>query len=122
MKEDILDSVRKIKQYCKRIKCKKCKFYQNNNKCLFVISPCIWKIPEKEILDKIEKEYLWNIIKPFKENVKDISKKRNGLNGEYILIQMKTIEKICLPDFEQNTMYKGMRLNKNYTVKELFGK
>lgn len=75
-------------------------------------------IVEKEILDDVEKEYLLNIIKPFKDKVKYICK-NSSLPREYISINMAKDSSILLPYFKKNTMYKGMKLYKKYTLKEL---
>ena len=73
---------------------------------------------EKHVLDKVEKEYLENVLRPFKDRVFYIEK-RNNYNQQYLHIHLKTYEFIRLPNFEKNTMYKGMELNKEYTLKEL---
>lgn len=81
---------------------------------------------EKEILDKEEKEYLSTVIKPFRNRVESIQKKYY-LGKEYIKINIKAkiqgnsslIDDILLPYFKQGTMYKGMKLQKEYTLKEL---
>lgn len=70
----------------------------------------------QEILDKKEKEYLSNIVKPFKDKVKYISKL--GAGDEYISILLDT-EMINFPYFKRNTMYKGMKNRKEYTLEEL---
>lgn len=78
----------------------------------------------EEILDKKEKEYLSNVIKPFKKRIKSIYKSLS-LNGcEYIEINIESFntfdtESISLPDFKKGTMYKNMEINKNYTLKDL---
>lgn len=75
---------------------------------------------EPEILDKAEKRYLRGIIMPFKDKVICIRKSRNLMESlEYISIELKGDSSICLPYFEPNTMYKGMKLDKKYTLKEL---
>ena len=75
-------------------------------------------IVEKEILDDVEKEYLLNIIKPFKDKVGYICKNRFSVE-EFISITIVNDSQIQLPNFKKNTMYKGMELNKKYTLKEL---
>lgn len=75
-------------------------------------------IVEKEILDDVEKEYLLNIIKPFRDKVEYISKNRFSV-GEFISITIANDSQIQLPNFEKNTMYKGMKVYKKYTLKEL---
>lgn len=72
----------------------------------------------KEILDETEKEYLNNVIKPFREKVTSIQKDGNRLR-EYIKICIKNDANIGLPDFETDTMYKGMKIYKEYTLTEL---
>ena len=75
---------------------------------------------EDEILDKAEKRYLRGIIIPFKDKVTCIRKLRNLMEPlEYISIELSGESSICLPCFEPNTMYKGMKLQKEYTLKEL---
>jgi hypothetical protein len=73
-------------------------------------------IIEKEILDKEEKEYLSAVIRPFRNRVEYIQKK--DIMNEFIEIELDN-EFFNLPDFEKDTMYKGMELNKKYTLKEL---
>lgn len=73
-------------------------------------------IQEKEILDEKEKEYLSAVIRPFKDRVDYIEKVENIL--EYIAIELNN-ERLSFPFFDKGTMYKGMELNKKYTLKEL---
>jgi len=72
---------------------------------------------EEEILDDTEKKYLANIIKPFKDQAKWI-RKGKIFGGEYITIKLKN-ESIILPTFAEGTMYKEMKKDKEYTLKEL---
>ena len=72
----------------------------------------------KEILDKKEKEYLSAVIRPFKGRV-DYIKKFDITGKEFICIYLKNDEDIDLPFFKKGTMYKGMKLDKRYTLKEL---
>lgn len=75
-------------------------------------------IVEKEILDEEEKEYLSNVIKPFRDKVEYIIK--FGLSPEeYISICLPEHERIDLPCFKRGTMYKGMKEDKRYTLEEL---
>lgn len=77
---------------------------------------------EEDILDEKEKEYLSSIIKPFRKRIKYISKK-GYYEYEYISIEYNEINNsiysIQLPNFKSNTMYKGMEIDKDYTLKEL---
>lgn len=83
------------------------------------------EIEEPDILTKEEKEYLSNVIKPFRDRVILISKYFYVLDNAYsIEIYIKSAmgifrsENIKLPLF-QNEMYKGMENNKSYTLEEL---
>lgn len=78
----------------------------------------IYEAP-KEILDKEEKEYLEAVIRPFRDRVLFISKYSCVEGYEYICIAIKDDNWTTLPDFESGTMYKGMELNKEYTLDEL---
>ena len=71
---------------------------------------------EQPILDDKEKEYLSNVIKPFRDRVSSISK-----DGplEYITISLDGDDFAILPNFEKGTMYKGMETNRRYTLEEL---
>lgn len=72
------------------------------------------------ILDDVEKAYLSAVIKPFRKDVECIVKfKRYPGEKEYIYITMKRDGYCCLPLFKKDTMYKGMEVNKRYTLKEL---
>lgn len=73
-------------------------------------------IVEKEILDEKEKEYLSAVIRPFKDRIEFIAKRR--MFDDYICIGLNN-EAMSLPYFKKGTMYKGMELNKKYTLKEL---
>ena len=70
----------------------------------------------KPILDDKEKEYLSNVIKPFRDRVSSISK--DG-SLEYITISLDSDDFAILPNFEEGTMYKGMEINRRYTLEEL---
>ena len=79
----------------------------------------IYKKPQ-EILDKEEKEYLSAVIRPFKNKITYISKKQSQFeSGREIIVIYTNMRGGCLPSFRENTMYKGMELNKNYTLEEL---
>lgn len=82
------------------------------------------KIEVGGILTKDEKEYLRTVIKPFRERV-DCIQKVFGIEYEFIKIKLKYSEetkceeRINLPYFNPDTMYKEMTLGKEYTLKEL---
>ena len=71
------------------------------------------------ILDDVEKAYLSAVIKPFRKDVKSITKQENNMKYEWLRILIEDNEPLLLPDFEKGTMYKGMRIGERYTLKEL---
>ncbi len=73
---------------------------------------------KQEILDEVEKKYLSNFLKPFKNRVETIVKEEID-EEQYLDIYIKDEGYINLPNFKANTMYKGMKLGKEYTLKEL---
>ena len=80
-------------------------------------------IKHKPILTDMEKEYLSNIIKPFRDSVVTIAK-CNCYGDCAYFIQIKVIqnnrsEYINLPYFEKGRMYRGMKTNKEYTLEKL---
>ena len=77
--------------------------------------------PKVEILDKVEREYLNAVIKPFRSKVASIRKDTDNLGYEFLCIVIKegSFEyEMNFPDFKAGTMYKGMDC-RTYTLKEL---
>ena len=76
---------------------------------------------KEEILDKTEKEYLANVIRPFRHKIKTIEKTTKVGDSSlcYLNILLKNNDMANLPDFKKNSMYEGMEVNKKYTLKEL---
>ena len=76
-------------------------------------------IPPKPILDDKEKEYLSAVIRPFREKIKSIHKDCFK-KEEFIYIYCKKFSNsFGLPYFSKDTMYKGMELNREYTLEDL---
>jgi hypothetical protein len=71
-----------------------------------------------EILDKVEKKYLREVIRPFRKEVTGIGKVEAPAGKECILIILKD-EGMHFPCFKKGTMYKGLELEKRYTPEEL---
>lgn len=78
---------------------------------------------EVEIADKIltdkEREYLKAVIKPFRNRVVWIKKQDYYPDGQYIKIEIKKDVPVVFPLFEENKYYKGMEVDKKYTLEEL---
>lgn len=128
---------------------KNCVFYGNDwncNKCIFYNVMCAaykqkdWinhkdlysdkfldqeiEIEAPDILNEKEKKYLKAVIRPFRNRVVSVKKVECSNNSYFINIKIiselspSRKENIFLPYF-QNEMYKGMELNKEYTLEEL---
>ena len=72
------------------------------------------------VLDNAERRYLSTVIKPFKNQVRNIAKHYSSINSgkEYLAI----ITDGCwmmFPEFEASTMYKGMKPGHVYSLEEL---
>lgn len=86
-----------------------------------------WEEYKEDILDEKEKEYLSAVIKPFRDRVTYIKKVDTyfgcNKNCEYIFGKLSNkdtvIDVFTLPWFPKGSMYKGMKLGKEYTLKEL---
>ena len=84
----------------------------------------VYKIT-KVILNSAEREYLSSVIKPFRHEVVSIKKVADN-PGNYYRIVIKKVSKaylgdetIYLPYFKGGTIYNGMEIDKEYTLKEL---
>lgn len=83
---------------------------------------------DRPYLDNVELDYLKNVIRPFKDRVKFICVFRTPDFEERkeVALLIKTGEinthsqrTIILPNFKVGTMYKGMKLDREYTLEEL---
>ena len=74
------------------------------------------KMPD--ILDEQEKDYLSFVIKPFKNRIKYIEK-ITTLSKSYIHIVFKDEDTMTFPNFPYGTLYKNMRDNYRYRLKDL---
>ena len=73
------------------------------------------------ILTEQERNYLSKVIKPFREKILHISK-LSSKDGESICIDIRydwEEDSIMLPKFATGTLYKGMEIGKEYSVKDL---
>lgn len=75
---------------------------------------------KEEILDEVEKRYLTEVIRPFRKRIQFIQKKKEITEiNPYIRIVFENNDKLVFPYITDNSMYKGMEVNKKYTLKEL---
>lgn len=112
--------------------------YKENNKICFsdaFIVKCLdnpdltygtWELYQEPILNEEEKEYLNNVIKPFKNKVSYIAKIKylvGYCNDVFIQICVKSYssmpEYISLPTFSIDSRYNNMQLGYKYSLKEL---
>lgn len=80
-----------------------------------------WLLSEykESVLNDAERKYLSAVIKPFREKVKYIEKRKLSNNEQFIYIGLYKSDWIGLPYFKENMMYKGMEVGKHYSLKEL---
>ena len=73
-----------------------------------------------EILDDVEREYLSAVIKPFRKKISYIRKSKDpGKVKKYIKIELCDGDTMYFPYLANDEMYKGMKLDRNYTLEEL---
>ena len=86
------------------------------------------EIEVPDILDEKEKEYLGNVIKPFRDRVISVVKNVAcaATNAAYICIFVRPSvhmvlgdDTLRLPLFAKDTMYKNMQFDVEYTLEEL---
>lgn len=83
-----------------------------------------WLLEEykEQILDDSEKNYLSEILRPFRKDITTIVKfqitEKYSTKKEYIVVRLKS-DFWTFPRFNAGTMYKGMEPNKKYTLQEL---
>ncbi len=77
--------------------------------------------PYKEpILDDSEKKYLSAVIRPFRSRVQYIVKwKIYNDFKQFIHIELSNGDCLTFPNFKADTMYRGMEVDKFYTLQEL---
>lgn len=75
---------------------------------------------KEEILDETEKKYLTDVIRPFRKRIQFIQKKKEITEiNPYIRIVCEDNDKLVFPYITDNSMYKGMEPNREYSLKEL---
>lgn len=79
---------------------------------------------KEHVLTYEEMQYLENIVRPFKDRVKSITKRLYSNDDAYIQLNVKSMhdrnyELINLPLFVRNKMYRRMVAEKEYTLKDL---
>ena len=112
--------VDKTSQYCFENIDEQLKYFNDDVSIVKVERPIQYETMferKEEILDETEKKYLASVIRPFRNKVEAIRKE--ACNKEFISIELKDEASINFPYFKKGTMYKGMKKDKKYTLKEL---
>ena len=81
-----------------------------------------WLLEEckEPVLDDAEKEYLSAVIKPFRKMIAYIVKAQDFDDGKQcIRIILQNGDGMHFPYLDDDAMYKGMEVNKEYSLKEL---
>ena len=97
--------------YCGDLDCKECR-----------IKSIEWLNQEYKnpILDDLERKYLSAVIKPFRKKISYIRKRNDVSKGKkYIQIELCDGDTMYFPYLANDAMYKGMKLDRNYTLEEL---
>ena len=75
---------------------------------------------KNQIIDDVEREYLSAVIKPFRKKISYIRKSKDPCKGKkYIKIELCDGDTMYFPYLSNDAMYKGMELDRNYTLEEL---
>ena len=77
------------------------------------------KIIKQPVLNEAEREYLRNIIKPFRDKVKTIIRLDYYYKSEYDFIQIEYDRDLGQVILKSDIMYNSMKLGKEYTLEEL---
>lgn len=116
--------------YCKTGRCYKCMFSKvccniDGDNCWFFNKDLYndkfldQEVEVEPILTDKEREYLSTVIKPFRDRVKYIAKYEYDTNEQFIEIEINDVLPLIFPLFEENEYYKGMEVDKKYTLEEL---
>jgi hypothetical protein len=125
-KDDVLDKLdacsldarlrrKMVNGYCEGFNCGGCR----ERVLKWLLEEC-----KDPVLDEVERKYLSEVIRPFRKKITCISKVNHyGVGKQYICVETKDkdgfLDSLNFPDFENDTMYKGMRVDRRYTLKEL---
>lgn len=78
---------------------------------------------QRPVLTYDEKKKLYGVISPWGSEVKDICKLKSVYDGyEFLVIKFKTevgVSTTASPQFRKGSMYKGMELEREYSLEEL---
>lgn len=91
----------------------------------FTLQKVLWE-RKPELLTEEEKEYLTNLIKPFRNQFRGLEKQHSEETDTYYLVldvvhckDKDTDDSVYMPNFEKDSAYKGLKTDKYYTLDEL---
>ena len=103
-----------------RTGCDDCPEWRNCRECCLKNLEWLNQEYKDPILDDVEREYLSAVIKPFRKKISCIRKSKDSRKGKnYIKIEFCDGDCMFFPNLSNNAMYKGMKLDRNYTIEEL---
>lgn len=103
-----------------RTGCDDCPEWGNCRECCMKNLEWLNQDYKEKILDDVEREYLSAVIKPFRKKISCIRKSKDSRKGKnYIKIEFCDGDCMFFPNLSNNAMYKGMKLDRNYTLEEL---
>ena len=119
-----LQTTNVINLYCAvndlRTGCDDCPEGRNCRECCLKNLEWLNQEYKNPILDDVEKEYLSAVIKPFRKKISYIRKRKDLTKGKkYIQIELCDGDTMYFPYLSNDEMYKGMKLDRNYTLEEL---
>ena len=119
-----LQTTNVINLYCAvndlRTGCDDCPKGRNCRECCLKNLEWLNQEYKDPILDDVEREYLSAVIKPFRKKISCIRKSKDPRKGKnYIKIEFCDGDCMFFPNLSNNAMYKGMELDRNYTLEEL---
>lgn len=116
---------------CKKQNCCDCLFYHHYkfstwDTCYKRAIEWLEQEHTEPILDDVEKRYLENFIRPFKNRVRSVTKRMYSDDFAYLQLHINSLysnkqqgELINLPLFVWDKLYRNMTLRKKFTVKDL---
>lgn len=100
-----------INVYCKGFNCEGCRER---------VLKWLLEETKEPVLDDVEKEYLSAVIKPFRKMIAYIVKAQDFDDGKQcIRIILQNGDGMHFPYLDDDAMYKGMEVNKEYSLEEL---
>lgn len=105
---------------CPEIKCKDCERNSKSGCSSYILTEWANSEYKEPILTEEEKAYLSAVINPFRKKIAYIRKKRSLKDKDKQFISILCDgDYMYFPFFENDAMYKGMELGKEYTLEEL---